>query len=128
MSPRIWWKVAVTGVALVVLAMVVVALVLYDKEHFGWMAGSTFLMTISSGVMVGSVVLLIGAWKLPQRWRWQGITLMLWALIALTSPAFGYLFLLPWGVLLVALPVVIAALVTARGTEAAPVGVPDGAP
>jgi hypothetical protein len=46
---------------------------------------------------------------------------MVWALIALTSPAFGYLFLLPWGVLLVALPAVIAALVTARRTADAPV-------
>jgi hypothetical protein len=38
---------------------------------------------------------------------------MVWALIALTSPAFGFLFLLPWGFLAVTLPLVIVALVGA---------------
>lgn len=108
-----------TGVVLVVLAMIVSALAILDKENFGWMVGSTFLLVISSGVIAGGLLVLIGAWKLPHRWRWQGITLMVWALIAATSPAFGYLFLLPWGVLALALPAVIVALVTVRGTAGA---------
>ena len=103
-----------TGVVLVVVAMIVVALVLVDKEHFGWMVGSTFLMVISSGVIAGGIVLLVAALKLPQRWRWQGITLIVWALIALTSPVFGFMFLLPWSVLVLTLPAVVAALVTVR--------------
>jgi len=35
---------------------------------------------------------------------------MVWALIALTSPAFGIMFLLPWGIVVVMLPLVIAVL------------------
>jgi hypothetical protein len=42
------------------------------------------------------------------------VTLLLWALIALTSPAFGMLFLVPWGVLALTLPIVIAAFVSLR--------------
>jgi MFS family permease len=105
---RPWLFVAAIGCALVVLALVVLALVLLDKPHFGWLVGTWFLQVIMSGVMVGSVVLLVSAWKLPIRNSWRGYTLMAWALVALTSPAFGLLFLVPWGLLVVTLPVVIA--------------------
>jgi hypothetical protein len=36
---------------------------------------------------------------------------MLWGLIALTSPAFRIMFLLPWGVLALSLPFVVAILI-----------------
>jgi hypothetical protein len=35
---------------------------------------------------------------------------MLWGLIALTSPGFGLMFLLPWGLVALGLPLVIAIL------------------
>jgi hypothetical protein len=114
MPERTWWRLATTGVVLVVLAMAVSALVVADKQRFGWLVGSAFLPVITSGVIVGSILLLIGAWKLPQRKTWRGIALILWGLIALTSPAFGIMFLLPWGVLALALPVIIVALVGLR--------------
>lgn len=102
---------AIIGCALVVIAMIVSALVILDKEHFGWMVGSTFLPIITSGCLVGGLLVLVGTLKLPERWTWRGIVLLVWALIALTSPAFGFLFLLPWGVLVLMLPLVIPVLV-----------------
>ena len=109
---RRWLWVAVTGCALVVIALIVSALVIIDKETFGGLVGRYFLHTITSGVVVGAIVMLVGALKLPQRKTWRGITLIVWALIALTSPLFGLMFLLPWGVLALMLPVVIAIFIT----------------
>lgn len=108
---RVWLNLATTGVVLVVIAMVVVALVLIDKPHFGFLVGTTFVQVITSGVMIGAALTLVGVWKLPQRRAWPGIALIVWSLIALTSPAFGFLFLLPWSILALALPVIIVALV-----------------
>ena len=108
---RKWLLAASVGCALVVVALVVVALVLADKPHFGWLVGTWFLEVLTCGILAGALVLLISAWNLPERKRWQGLTLIAWALVALASPAFGLMFLLPWGVLLLALPLVIAALV-----------------
>ena len=109
---RRWLWVAVTGCALVVIALIVSALVIIDKETFGGLVGRYFLQTITSGVLVGAILMLIGALNLPQRKTWRGITLIVWALIALTSPLFGIMFLLPWGVLALMLPVVIAIFIT----------------
>lgn len=100
-----------TGCALVVLAMLVSAAVILDKEHFGWMVGSPFLPIVASGCLVGGLLVLVGTLKLPERWTWRGLVLLAWALIALTSPAFGFLFLVPWGVLVLMLPLVIPVLV-----------------
>ena len=107
---RVWLKVTTIGCAMVVIAMIVVALVILDKEDFGWLVGSMFLPVIGSGVIIGGLVVIVGAWNLPQRKSWPGITLIVWGLIAVTSPAFGIMFLLPWGALVVLLPVVIVAL------------------
>lgn len=104
--------VAKLGVALVVLAMIVVALVIFAKPQFGWLVGTWFLPIITSGVLVGSAVLLIAAWKLAEWKSWRGKFLVLWALIALTSPLFGIMFLGPWTLLVVTLPVVISILIT----------------
>jgi MFS family permease len=108
---RRWLILAMAGCGLVVLAMAISALVVIDKPRFGWLVGTMFLPAITSGVMVGSILLLIGAWNLPERKRWRGVTLLMWGLIALTSPAFGIMFLLPWGFLVLMLPFVIAAFV-----------------
>jgi hypothetical protein len=107
---RGWLIAAAIGVSLASLAMLVVALVMLDKAHFGWMVGTWFLEFISAGMLVGGFVVLIGAAFLPERKTWRGILLLVWGLIALTSPAFGLMFLLPWGVLALSLPLVIAIL------------------
>jgi MFS family permease len=111
---RRWLLAATIGCALVVLAMLVSALVLFDKPHFGSLVGTWFLPIITSGVFVGAAILLVAAWNLPERKTWRGIVLMIWALIALTSPAFGFLFLGPWTLLALSLPVVIWILIGMR--------------
>ncbi len=98
------------------LAMAVVALVLLDKPHFKGLVGGAFLPVITSGVLLGSILVIVGALMLPERKSWRGIFLVIWGLIALTSPVFGYLFLFPWGVLVLLLPVVISILVTLSRT------------
>lgn len=107
---------ATIGVALIVIALITALLVLLDKKHFGWMVGTWFLPVMLSGVIAGSLALLGGALMLPGKKRWQVIALIVWALIAATSPLFGWLFLLPWCLLAVTLPVVIVALVQLRRT------------
>ena len=102
------WLVLVTiGCALVVLTLIVVCLVLVDKTHFGSMVGPMFLPIITSGIFLGALLVLIGTSMLPIRRTWRGIVLFVWALVALTSPLFGFMFLLPWGVLVLALPLVL---------------------
>lgn len=110
-SRRRWLIVATVGVAMVVLAMIVVALVIADKEDFGWLVGTWFLPIIGSGVVVGGLIVAVAAWNLPIRKNWRGIVLLIWGLLALTSPAMGLMFLLPWGLLALSLPLVIAILI-----------------
>jgi hypothetical protein len=107
---------ATIGCALVVIAMVAVALVLFDKPHFGFLVGTWFLEVVSCGVIVGGLVLLIAAWNLPERATWRGVVLFIWALVALTSPVFGIMFLLPWALLALTLPLIIRILMTLRRT------------
>jgi len=114
-SPRRGWlTIATIGVSLSTLAMLVVALITFDKSHFGWMVGTWFLPIITGGMMAGGLVLVIAALMLPERKSWRGIVLLLWGLVALTSPLFGIMFLFPWGVLALTLPVVVAILVNLR--------------
>jgi hypothetical protein len=108
---RGWWMVCAIGVTMIVLGLIVTALVIYDKKHFGWMVGGMFLPIMATNVILGGLLVVIGAWKLPQRKTWRGITLIVWGLIAATSPALGYMFLLPWAALALLSPVVIAALI-----------------
>jgi hypothetical protein len=111
LRPRRGWLIAAwIGLVMVLIPMLVVAAVIIDKPHFGWMVKSLFLEFISGGVMVGGLLVLIAAWFLPGRKTWRGVTLMLWGLIALTSPGFGLMFLLPWGLVALGLPLVIAIL------------------
>jgi len=63
---------------------------------------------------VGAILLLIGTWMLPLRKTWRGIVLFVWALIAITSPLFGWMFLFPWGLLALSLPLVVWILYDAR--------------
>lgn len=107
---RGWLNAATIGVALSALAMLAIALTMLDKSHFGWMIGTYFLEIISAGMMVGGLILIVGALMLPERKTWRGITLILWGLIALTSPGFGWVFLFPWLVLALTLPLVIVIL------------------
>lgn len=107
---RGWVMVSIIGCALVTIAMLVVGLSLIDKKHFEPIVGMSFLVILGSGVLVGSLMVLVAALVLPNRTSWRNILLMLWGLIGITSPFFGYLFLLPWGAMLVLLPGVIIAL------------------
>ncbi|HUR81303.1 MAG TPA: hypothetical protein VM733_11090 [Thermoanaerobaculia bacterium] len=108
---RRWLWVTVFGAAIAVVAMLIATAAAFDKDDFGWMVGSMFLMIITSGVFVGSVLMLIGAFMLPERKTWRGIFIIVWALIALTSPLFGFLFLAPWLLLALLLPVLIVVFV-----------------
>jgi len=109
--PRRGWLIAATiGVAMAVLTLLVLALVMVDKSHFGFLVGTWFLEAISAGMMVGGLILLISACLLPERKTWRGITLILWGLVAFTSPAFGIMFLFPWAVLALTLPLVVVIL------------------
>ncbi len=81
-SRRGWLIAATIGVALATLAMLTIALVMLDKTHFGWMVGTYFLEIISSGMIAGGLVLVIGAAFLPERKTWRGIVLLVWALVA----------------------------------------------
>lgn len=104
---RGWLALAIAGCFLVVLTLAVVCLVLVDKPHFGWLVGSMFLPIITSGIFAGAIMLVLATWNLPVRRNWRGMVLFGWALVALTSPLFGFLFLVPWAVLVLALPVVV---------------------
>ena len=107
---RGWLVLAIVGCLLAALAMIVVALVIIDKPHFGSLVGPAFLPVITSGLFVGAIMLAIATWNLPVRRNWRGIVLFAWALVALTSPLFGLMFLLPWGALALTLPVVVGIL------------------
>ena len=115
-SRRRWLMVAMIGVALVTSAMFVVALVIFAKEQFGELVGPAFLPVITSGVLAGSIMVIVAALKLPERKTWRGIVLLVWGLVGLTSPAFGIMFLLPWTLLALSLPVVISNLITLSRT------------
>lgn len=111
MTRRQWLLAATVGFALVLCAFVVVGLVIGAKEQFGGLVGSSFLGTIVAMVMGGALALLIAVWKLPERSTLAGRGVLAWGLLAVSSPAFGIMFLLPWGVLALSAPLVGAALV-----------------
>jgi len=109
--PRRGWLIAAAiGVVLVAITLIVSALITFDKPHFGSLAGVWFLPIITGGVFVGALLLLVAAFALPERKSWHGIVLIVWALVALTSPLFGLLFLLPWALLAITLPIVVVVL------------------
>lgn len=108
---RGWLILTTIGCALIVMALIVTVLVIADKPRFGWLVGSAFLPIIASGVLFGGIAVLAGAWNLPIRKTWRWWVLLAWGLVALTSPAFGIMFLLPWAVLAAMLPVVVAILI-----------------
>jgi hypothetical protein len=110
-SSHRWLPVAIAGCALIALALLTVALVTFDKEHFGGLVGSGFLQTLASGLLIGALLVLIGAWKVRHEGTWRWKVLVAWALLALLTPAAGWMFIIPLGVLALSLPVAIAALV-----------------
>lgn len=108
--------------------MTVSGLVILDKARFGWLVGTWFLPVIASGCFAGAAMMLAGILKRPERWTWRGVVLLAWALIALTSPAFGFLFLLPWSVLVLTLPLVVTVFVTLFRATAPPPTRPPAPP
>ena len=120
-SRRRWLMLAKIGVGLVTLTLIVVALVIFDKEHFKELVGPAFLPIVGSGIFAGAILLVVAAWNLPERKNnnWRAFFLLIWGLVAITSPAFGYMFLFPFGLLALTLPVVISILITlSRATPA----------
>jgi hypothetical protein len=118
---RRWLMVAVAGVGLITLTLIVVALVIFAKEQFKDLVGPAFLPIVGSGIFAGAILLIVAAWKLPERKNnnWRAFFLLMWGLVALTSPAFGLMFLFPFGLLALTLPVVISILITlSRATPA----------
>lgn len=107
---RRWLILASIGFALVLLAMVIVFLVVVAKTQFGSLVGPAFLPAITGTVLFGGAAMMLAVLMLPNRKSWRSIVVVVWSLIALTSPLFGIMFLLPWGVLLASSPVVFAVL------------------
>jgi hypothetical protein len=103
---RGWLITAWIGCFMVLIAILAVAAVTYDKE----LVKPLFLEYVTGGVMAGGLLVFIAAWFLPDRKNWRGITLMAWGLIAVTSPWFGLLFLVPWAVVALMLPFVMVIL------------------
>jgi hypothetical protein len=106
-AKRTWLKVGVVGFVMVLLTLLTVALVILDKPHFGRLVNWAFLPVITSGVIVGGLILFVAALMQPERKSWRGITLIVWSLIAVTSPLFGIMFLFPWGLLAASTPMII---------------------
>jgi hypothetical protein len=96
---RVWVTTAWVGCAMVLIAILAVAAVSFDKD----IVKPLFLE-------VGGLIVFIAAWFLPDRKNWRGITLMIWGLVAVTSPWFGLLFLVPWAVVAIGLPLVFVIL------------------
>lgn len=103
---------ATAGSVMISSVLIISALVLLFKPQFGHWVGPWFLPIMSVGVLVGGLLMIAGALKLRARPRWLWIALLAWGAIALTSPAFGIMFMLPLGVLVVTLPLVVVALIT----------------
>ena len=113
-SPRRRWLVFATiGVSFIAMALLAIPLVLFDKDTFGGLVGRTFLATLTSGILGGAILLLIGARKLAVAQKWR-VVLLVWGLIALTSPLWGIMFLLPFTALALSMPLIVWILYNAR--------------
>jgi drug/metabolite transporter (DMT)-like permease len=108
---RGWLILTTVGCVLVLLALLVIGLVLIDKPRFGEMVGPAFLPIITSGVMTGAILMLVGVWNLPERKSWRGRTLIIWALVSVTSPALGLMAIAPLGLVALTSPLTIAILI-----------------
>jgi hypothetical protein len=102
---------ATAGCVMISTVLLLAALAIWFKPQFGGMVGPWFLPGMSVLVLAGALLVMFGAWKLRSRGGWQWIALLVWGAIALSSPAFGIMFMLPLGVIFVLLPVAIVALV-----------------
>lgn len=110
MTQRRWMILVATGFAMVMVAIIVVCLVIIAKAQFQWLVGSAFLGSIVGLVLLGGLLMLVATFMLPDRWSWRSILVIVWSLIAVTSPLFGIMFLMPWAVLLFASPFVVMVL------------------
>lgn len=103
---------ASVGFGLILFALAMVCLVLFAKEQFGWLVGSRFLGSVVALVLGGALLMIVAVLMLPaERKHWMGWAVLVWALIAITSPLFGFMFLLPWGVLFFSAPLILVVLV-----------------
>lgn len=97
------------GFALTMLG-IFAAIVATLKPGFARVFDQYFLPSIAGLVFVGAFVLLVAVLLQPYRKTPRAIGVILWTLIALTSPLFGWLFLVPWALLLLTAPLVYVAL------------------
>jgi hypothetical protein len=107
---RRWLVWALVGAVMVLAALATLALVYFDKPHFGFLVGRYFLEVVSAVIVAGSLMMLVGTWKAAPRRDWAKTVLLLWAVIALVSPATGLFFLFPAFVLVLSLPVMLFAM------------------
>ncbi|HYI09957.1 MAG TPA: hypothetical protein VEK57_12935 [Thermoanaerobaculia bacterium] len=112
MPTRRWVLLGWIGYGMVLLVIFTVCLVLFAKEQFSWLVGSMFLPAIGGMIFVGALAVLLAALMPPYRKTGPAIGVAIWALIALTSPLFGLMFLMPWSLLLLTAPLVLLALFT----------------
>lgn len=105
-----WLYLAFAGCAVILGVLVVAALVLVDKPHFGGLVGRSFLPVMATAIIAGGLMLFVAALRVPPGKTWHRVALIVWALVAITSPLFGFLFLLPFGVLALTVPVIAAVL------------------
>lgn len=109
---RRWLVLASIGYGLILLAIAIVCLVIVAKQQFQWLVGPPFLGTVIATIVIGGLLILVAVAMLPaERKHWMGWAVLAWALIALTSPLFGIMFLLPWGALLLSAPLILVVLV-----------------
>lgn len=114
MPTRRWVLLGWAGYAVILLAMLTAFLAMFAKEQFSWLVGSMFLQWMVGTFFVGAVAMLVAVFKLPYRKTKRAAGVAAWALVALTSPFFGLMFLLPWTVLILTAPLVFAALYSWR--------------
>ncbi len=107
-TTRKWLVVASTGYALILLALLLVGVALLAKKQFG----PPFLGSVGVLVLAGSVALESAMAALPFPRTWRTWAVILWGFIAMTSPLFGVMFLLPWGFLLLTAPIICSVLLT----------------
>lgn len=106
---RSWLLLAGGGLLIITGILIIVALVTVEKTRFADLTGGEFLLTIVGGLFVGALAMLVGTLKCVTGRGWRRITLIAWALLAIGSPAFGWMIILPWLAMAISLPLVIAA-------------------
>jgi hypothetical protein len=87
--------------------MLLMPLSVYFKDTLGGLFGGVTLSVEFFMVVGGSALTAVSIWNTSLRSTMQGRGVMAWGLLGAISPLFAYLFMLPWGLLLLSSPLVI---------------------